>query len=79
MGNVKRCLLLEVQNSTDLPEGEEIDRSRKEDAKRHGLGLSNIRAAAARYHGTVHVGIEKGVFVASVLLPLCQETSAGRI
>lgn len=72
-GTVKQCLLLEVRNSTDLADGQAVGKSRKKDSEGHGLGLANIKAAAARYHGTVYTEVKKGIFTMSVLLPLCRE------
>lgn len=73
MGTVKKCLFLEVRNSTDLSDKQDTSKSRKENSKEHGLGLVNIKAAVDRYNGAVHVQVEKGVFMISVLLPLYQE------
>ncbi len=70
VGAVKRCLFLEVQNSTDLADIRETWRSRKEEPGLHGLGLSNVQAVADAYDGTVHVEVEDGVFTLSVLLPM---------
>lgn len=75
MGAVKKCLLLEVQNSTDLTDVQETGRSRKSESGLHGLGLSNIRAVAAAHNGTVHMEVEEGVFTLSVLLPMGQAGS----
>lgn len=69
MGTVKKCLLVEARNSTDLTECPGPGRRQKENFTKHGLGLSNIRSAAAKYHGAVHVESEEGVFIISVLLP----------
>lgn len=71
-GTVKKCFLLEVQNSTDLEDCKEIVRSKKGDFAGHGLGLSNVRAAVSRYNGTVHMEAQKKVFTISVLLPLAK-------
>ncbi len=73
MGTVKKCLFLEVQNSTDLADSQEILRSRKENPGVHGLGLRNIQAAAEKYNGAVHTEAENGVFTISILLPLYQQ------
>lgn len=73
MGAVRKCLLLEVRNSTDLAEGQKDFRSRKKEQGVHGLGLGNVQAAVARYNGAVHRSVENGVFVISVLLPMYRE------
>ena len=69
---VKKCLFLEVQNSTDLADVRETGGSQKQRPGCHGLGLSNIRAAAAVHNGTVHMEVREGIFTLSVLLPLKQ-------
>lgn len=73
MGAIKQCLLLEVRNSTDLEDGKDLCRSRKGNPREHGLGLANIKAAAANYNGAVHMEVDKGIFTISVLLPLYKE------
>ncbi len=75
MGQIKKCLLLEVRNSTELPSDSEIFKSRKKGPKKHGLGLASVKAAAANYNGTVHVEAENKIFSASVLLPMHCESS----
>ena len=67
---VKRCLLLEVENSTSMKRMEETCVSRKEKPEEHGIGLMNIRESAEKYNGAVNVELEGGCFVCSVLLPL---------
>lgn len=84
MGKIKKCLFLEVQNRTKAQEerkrGEEGGGNRKAGRLRQdllwgrGLGLGNIRAAASRYDGAVHVEAENGIFTISVLLPLHRES-----
>ncbi len=70
VGTIKKCLFLEVQNSSDLKEGWKPSGDRRGSPGEHGLGLGNIQAAAARYNGAVHMEAEKGIFTISVLLPL---------
>ncbi|RKJ06892.1 GHKL domain-containing protein [bacterium D16-54] len=77
MGTIKKCLFLEVRNSTDLPDELEFCRTRKASPKEHGLGLMNIKTAAARYHGAVHMEVKNRVFAISVLLPLYKEEPMG--
>jgi len=45
-------------------------RSTKEDPHLHGLGLSNIRDAVERCHGTLELSISEDVFHICVMLPL---------
>lgn len=54
-------LLIEVENSF---QGKGVFES--------GVGLSNIKAAAEKYHGTMHVKAEDNTFVLSVLLIIPQ-------
>lgn len=70
MGTVKKCFFLEVRNSTDIADSLNTEKSRKKDSQNHGLGLANIKAAAANYNGAVHMEAEGGVFTISILLPL---------
>lgn len=69
VGTVKKCLLLEVKNSTDQEDGWKPGRDKRKTRGERGLGLENIRAAAAVYNGVVHTEVENGVFTTSVLLP----------
>ena len=73
MGTIKKCLFLEVRNSTKMTDGKKSFTVRKERLKGHGLGLLNIKAAADKYHGAVHMEVENHVFSIAVLLPLCKE------
>lgn len=76
METIKKCLFLEVQNSMNADERQEDGgslkrgRSQKENPWEHGLGLGNMKAAAAKYNGAVHMEAENGIFTISVLLPL---------
>lgn len=45
-------------------------RTTKEEPHLHGIGLSNIRDAAERCHGTLDLSISEGVFHFCVMLPL---------
>ena len=73
MGQVKQCLLLEAENSADISAAPPMGVSTKEDGLGHGLGLGNVRAAAAGYNGAVHEEAKEGVFTISVLVPLYRE------
>ncbi len=78
MGNIldnaiKKCLFMEVQNSTDLQDKDETCRSRKDNPSKHGVGLANIKAAVANYNGVIHMEVEKGVFTISILVPMYHE------
>ena len=73
MGQVKQCLLLEAENSADISAAPPMGVSTKEDGLGHGLGLGNVRAAAAAYNGAVHAEAKEGVFTISVLVPLYRE------
>lgn len=73
MRTFKQCLLFEVRNSTDLTSLSETAKSRKIHSEHHGLGLANIKAVVDAYNGTMHMEIEEGYFILSVLLPLYQK------
>lgn len=70
LGTIKKCLFLEVRNSADLEEKPAGTRTWKDNPGEHGLGLGNIKAAAAEYNGAVSTDMKDGVFTVSVLLPL---------
>lgn len=76
MEAVKRCLLLEVKNGTDLTDKREIGKSRKRDLGVHGIGLANVRVAVAAYNGVMQMEVEDGIFTVSVLLPLYRDDLA---
>lgn len=69
VGAVKKCLLFEVKNSTDLKEKPGIGSSRKENRGEHGIGLSNVWDVAEKYNGVMQVEVENGEFLTAVLLP----------
>ena len=70
LGTIKKCLFLEVRNSADLEEKPAGTRTWKDNPGEHGIGLGNIKAAAAEYNGAVSTDMKDGVFTVSVLLPL---------
>lgn len=67
---VKKCLLFEVKNTTDLTEKPASGFTRKENSKGHGIGLLNIKDTAEKYNGVMQTEVENGVYFISVLLPL---------
>lgn len=69
VGTVRKCLLLEVKNSTDQENGWEPRKDKRKARGERGLGLENVRAAAAVYNGAVHTEVADGMFITSVLLP----------
>lgn len=74
-GVVKKCFLLEVKNSTDTTDAPERDKpenrfSDKENQKKHGIGLMNVRDVVHKYDGTMNIETENGIFVISILVPL---------
>lgn len=73
MGTIKKCLFLEVRNSTELEDGQKPCGTEKVRREGHGLGLLNIKAAADEYHGAVGMEVENRVFSISVLLPIYRE------
>jgi hypothetical protein len=52
----------------DLVDG--LPRTTKADARHHGFGLRNIRAAVEKYDGSLTVHVEDGWFVLRILLPI---------
>lgn len=53
-----------------------LPRTSKRDTAIHGIGLQSIRGIAERYHGTMTVTAENGIFTLTVLLPLEEAASA---
>lgn len=47
-----------------------LPRSTKPQNETHGYGLKNIRAIVQKYHGTMDITTENGLFLLSILLPL---------
>lgn len=74
-GQVKKCLLLEVRNSTCMKNINEIAPAGRTVSAEHGIGLLNIKDTVGKYDGVMHMEAEGGVFIISLLLPLnhCQE------
>ncbi|MDE6203239.1 MAG: ATP-binding protein, partial [Lachnospiraceae bacterium] len=71
-GQVKKCLLLEVRNSTCLKSIKEISLEGKTAPGEHGIGLLNIKDTVGKYDGAMHMETEGGIFTISLLLPLNQ-------
>lgn len=69
-GNVKKCFLLEVANSTNKTEWSKNGYSEKENPQEHGIGLLNVGDVVHRYNGAMNTEIQDGVFTVSVLIPL---------
>lgn len=69
-GNVKKCFLLEVTNSTDKTERSKNGRREKGNSQEHGIGLLNVGDVVRRYNGAMNTEIQEGVFAISVLIPL---------
>ena len=73
-GVVKKCFLIEIQNSMDRTE--KFDNIRisdgvtgKDDPQGHGIGLSNVKDVVNRYHGVIKIETGDAVFMVSVLIP----------
>ena len=67
---VKKCFLLEVRNSADTHDIQELEYSRKRNPEEHGFGFLNIRDVVNQYHGTMNVEIKENVFSLSILVPI---------
>lgn len=67
---VKRCFLLEVKNSSGLPEAVKMGTTLKENPDEHGIGLGNIKDVVQKYGGVMDMEVKKNVFLISILLPL---------
>ena len=69
---VKKCLLLEVENSIENADMAMNGFSRKENPEEHGIGLSNVKDVISIYNGTMNVKIEGYTYVISILFPMQQ-------
>lgn len=69
-GVVKKCFLLEVQNSADDADCREAAFPDKKHFQGHGIGLLNIRDVVNRYQGVMNIELQNGVFSISVLVPM---------
>ena len=75
--SVKRQLdmaVIHMENvfSADLTFEDGLPRSTKGDFANHGFGMRSIRMVAEKYHGSVTVRAEGGIFNLNILLPLPQ-------
>ncbi len=68
----KGCFLIKVQNTYngDLLIEKGLPVTRKSKAHYHGIGLKNVRVVAAKYHGSMDITHEAGIFTVEVLLYL---------
>lgn len=69
-GAVKKCLLMEVANSTAAEERSESGYTEKNSLPEYGIGLLNVEDVVRRYNGAMNIEINSGIFVVSILLPL---------
>lgn len=67
---VKKCFLLEVQNSTDTTNKLENGLSAKENPLEHGIGLLNISDVVRNYSGVADISVKDGIFTISILIPI---------
>ncbi len=68
--SVRRCLLLEIENSTLAEERQTSDGTVKKRQKEpHGIGLFNVRDVVRRYDGTMKIENAHSVFSVSILIP----------
>lgn len=67
-----RMFFIEVENSFDgkviRRKDEEFPQTDKADKKMHGLGLTNIKSTAEKYHGAVDWSVNNKVFTLSVMM-----------
>ena len=73
-GVVKKCFLIEIQNSmgrTEMSGNIRISDgvTGKDDPRGHGIGLSNVKDVVNRYHGVIKIETGDAVFMVSVLIP----------
>lgn len=47
----------------------------KKDPENHGYGTQSIRAIAEKYHGTMTIAAEEGIFTITILLPIPEDTA----
>ncbi len=67
-----KLIFIRVENSfdgkLDLREGAEFPQTGKAEKRLHGIGLTNIRYTAEKYHGAVDWQADGGVFTLSVMM-----------
>lgn len=68
-GTVKKCFLLEVQNSMDRTETYIEGVTGKDNPYEHGIGLQNVKDVADRYNGIIKIETKDAVFMVSLLMP----------
>lgn len=69
-GAVKKCFLMEVENSVKTLDRTEGGHTEKRELQGRGIGLLNVEDVAHRYNGAMNTEIRDGVFTISVLIPL---------
>ncbi len=67
---VKRCFVLQVENSAHFPSGQDKGPWKKRAAGKPGLGLSSMRRTAEKYGGMINTEAGGDSFKLSALLPL---------
>ncbi len=67
---VKKCFLLEVQNSMNRTEKYIEGFTSKKNPQGHGIGLSNVKDVVHKYNGGINIETEDAVFTISILVPL---------
>ncbi len=69
IGTVRRCLLLEIENSMTDKRKEDAAAGQNTGKESHGIGLANVRDVVRRYDGTMNIESGEGIFTVSLLLP----------
>lgn len=69
-GQVKKCFLLEIKNSTGPRDMDEIRSGSRQFFGGHGIGLLNVQDVLQKYDGALHMDLQDDFFVASLLVPM---------
>ncbi len=67
---IKKCFLLEVQNSMNRTEKYVEGFTNKGNPQEHGIGLTNVKDVVRKYNGVVNIETKDAVFVITILVPL---------
>lgn len=69
---VKKCLILEIENSTENTTIVKAGSVKKDDSRDHGIGLFNVKDVVSKYNGVMDVKAEENTFMISILFPLAK-------
>lgn len=68
----KGCFLIKIQNSCngDLQIEDGLPVTQKSNSHYHGIGLKNVQALVSKYHGSLDISCNNGIFSVAIMLYL---------